>query len=183
MRTFTLAFIALLMSTFAVKAQTVADFDTLPLPGTDTFYLNYSAFGTDVGFDDGLAHFPCVYDTAWGFTLWSSGFAYSNKTDDTTKGYTNPYSAITAEGYNSSAQYVVANVSGEPAVVQLKGAAAGQSVNGCYVTNGTYAYWSMKEGDGFAKKFGGVSGNDSDWFKITVKGYSGGALKNDSVDF
>jgi hypothetical protein len=38
----------------------------------------------------------------------------------------------------------------------------------------------MKNGDSFAKKFGGASGNDPDWFKITAKGYLNGAMKADS---
>lgn len=184
MRTFTLAFMALLMSTFTTNAQVtvVATFDTLTLPGTDTAYVNYSAFGTDVGFDDGLVHFPCVYDTAFGFTLWSAGFAFSNKTDDTTRGYLNPYSAITASGQNNTAQYAVANTSMSPAVVHFK-APGDQVANGFYITNSTYAYWAIKEGYFGAKAFGGVSGNDTDWFKVTVKAYDNGSLKNDSVDF
>jgi hypothetical protein len=35
----------------------------------------------------------------------------------------------------------------------------------------------MRDGDGFGKKFGGTTGMDPDWFKLTIKGYSGGALK------
>ena len=41
----------------------------------------------------------------------------------------------------------------------------------------------MRDGDGFAKKFGGVTGDDSDWFFITIKGYTGGNLTTDSVNF
>ena len=71
MRKFTLlisaAFIAITSG-----AQTVADFESLTLPGTDTAYVNYSAPGTDVGFNNGLAHFPCVYDTGFGSGYWYS---------------------------------------------------------------------------------------------------------------
>ena len=41
----------------------------------------------------------------------------------------------------------------------------------------------MKDGDAFAKKFGGVSGTDPDWFRLTVLGWYNGALKQQSVDF
>jgi hypothetical protein len=41
----------------------------------------------------------------------------------------------------------------------------------------------MKNGDAFAKKFGGATGNDPDFLKLTVKGYSGGTLKPDSIEF
>jgi hypothetical protein len=37
---------------------------------------------------------------------------------------------------------------------------------GVYVTNTTYAYNSMRDGDMFAKKFGGPTGNDPDWYKL-----------------
>jgi len=39
-----------------------------------------------------------------------------------------------------------------------------------YVTNTTYAYLSMRNGDQFAKKFGGTDGNDPDWLKLTITG-------------
>jgi hypothetical protein len=173
MRTFTLLFSALVLSTTALKAQVVSTFDDLALPHADTFYVNYSASGTDVGFNDGLAHFPCVYDTSFG-GFWSSGFAYSNMTDSVTSGYTNQYSAKAGIGFDSSAEYVVAY--GTQNMVKLRGAAIGHPVRGFYVTNNTYAYNSMRDGDAFARKF-----HNGDWFKLTVKGYRGGALQPDSV--
>jgi hypothetical protein len=39
-----------------------------------------------------------------------------------------------------------------------------------FVTNTTYAALSMLEGDGWAKQFGGDTGNDADWFKLTAYG-------------
>jgi hypothetical protein len=41
----------------------------------------------------------------------------------------------------------------------------------------------MRDGDQFAKKFGGVSGDDADWFKLTVTGWLNGQAKNDTVNF
>jgi hypothetical protein len=66
--------------------------------------------------------------------------------------------------------------------VHLTGAAAGEKVLGFYVTNSTYAYLSMKNGDQFAKKFGGPTGTDPDWFRLTVKAWYNGALSIDFVD-
>jgi hypothetical protein len=40
----------------------------------------------------------------------------------------------------------------------------------------------MKNGDSYAKKFGGTTGNDSDWFMLTISGYKNGAL-TDTVNF
>lgn len=181
-RIFTIA-TALLLGTTATKAQTVATFDTLTLSGTDTFYVNYSNPGNDVGFNDGLAHFPTNYDTA-GYKGLRRGFVYSNMTDSVTSGYTNPNSAKAAKGYNASSQYVVAY--GSSNKVFLTGAAIGQPVKGFYATNSTYAFNSMKDGDSFARKFGDsgtVKGSHPDWFLLTIYGYSGGAKKADSVNF
>jgi hypothetical protein len=177
MRTFTILFSALVpiamgMGTTAM-AQPVATFESLTLSGTDTFYVNYSASGTDVGFNDGLAHFPCVYDASWG-GFWSYGFAYSNMTDSVTSGFANQYSAKTAIGYGGSAQYAVAY--GQTNNVVLLGGAVGQPVPGMYVTNTTYAYNSMRDGDMFSRKF-----HNGDWFKLTAQGYSGGVLQPATV--
>jgi hypothetical protein len=60
---------------------------------------------------------------------------------------------------------------------------AGKQLDGFYVTNSTFAALSMKNGDAFAKKFGGISGADPDFFVLTVKGYNNGSLKSDSVNF
>ena len=177
--------IALLLSfvvlcTLSIHAQTVATFESLTLPGTDTFYINTTASMTDQGFNNGLAHFPYYYDTSFG-GYWDHGFAYSNKTDSVTSGFTNMYSAKTAIGYNGSSKYVVAY--GGNNKLKLTGTAMGKPVSGFYITNSTYAYNSMRDGDGFAKKFGGTTGNDSDWFKLTIKGYRTGTLTTDSVNF
>jgi hypothetical protein len=185
MRKFTLLLSAIVLGTIA-HAQTIATFEGLTLPKSDTFYVNYSSPLADVGFNDGLAHFPCVYDTAWG-GVWSGGFSYSNMTDSVTSGFGNDYSAKTAKGYNNSAQYAVAwcnDASYQPNItLKLIGAAIGKSVNGFYVTNSTFAYNNMRDGGAPGKKFGGGLGNDADWFLLTVKGYRTGALTADSVNF
>lgn len=189
MRKFTLLVTAAVLAAFASKAQTVSSFESLTL-GTDTAYVNYTNSGNDVGFNNGLAHFPCVYDTSFG-GYWSYGFAYSNKTDSVTSGLANQYSAKTAGGYNGSAQYAVAYAFGEHTYVKLTGAAAGRPVVGFYVTNNTYAYNSMRDGDAFGKKFGDTTGTGlttgqgtaPDWFKLKVHGYNAGVMVPDSVQF
>jgi hypothetical protein len=54
---------------------------------------------------------------------------------------------------------------------------------GFYVTNSTWAALSMEFGDDYAKKFGGESGDDPDWFKLSVWGYHNGTASNDTVEF
>ncbi|MFN5884360.1 MAG: DUF4465 domain-containing protein, partial [Bacteroidota bacterium] len=41
----------------------------------------------------------------------------------------------------------------------------------------------MKNGDAFAKKFGGQTGNDPDYFALVFKAWKNGTLKNDSIVF
>ena len=174
MRKFTILFSALFMGISALRAQTVATFEALTLAHADTFYTNYTASGTDVGFNNGLAHFPCVYDTSWG-GLWSSGWAYSNMTDSVTGDYTNQYAAKAGIGHAGSEKYVVANAFGG-IQVKLTGAAMGHPVKGCRITNSTYAFASMRDGDFFARKF-----HNGDWFMVVAKGYYHGVKKADSV--
>jgi hypothetical protein len=96
-------------------------------------------------------------DYSWG------GFMYTNKSDVTTSGYTNN-SAITGKAFTGKV-YLTANTSQEnPAVISFKDGGT-YIVKGLYVTNSTYAYLSMKNGDDFAKKFG-----NGDWFKLEIHG-------------
>ena len=162
---------------FSVTAQTVSDFENLALAPDS--YWDGATQPLGAHFASGNAEFYCFYDTAFG-GFWGGGFAYSSMTDNTTAGFGNQYSASTGSGFYGSANYVV----GKPgAVVRLTGSASGKAVSGFYVTNSTYAYLSMKDGDSFSKKFGGASGNDPDWFLLTVLSWRNGALTNDSVNF
>jgi hypothetical protein len=158
-----------------LPAQSTASFEGFNMEA-DTF-LNGSD-GTEA-FMSGNAVFPVDYN--FDFSSWT-GWAISNQTDVTTPGFSNQYSAITGEGYLGSDKYAVAYVLGKN-VIELKEEARGEIVNGFYVTNGTYPYLSMLDGDMFAKKFGGSTGDDPDFFKLTVKKYLNGELGQDSVDF
>jgi len=174
MKKFNLLMCATLMASF-LFAQTVSTFENLTL-ATDTFWDGSDLTGS---FTSGNAQFLNDYSTS--FMSWS-GFVYSNKKDTATAGYGNQYSAVTGGGYSNSANYVVADDYGN-AKVKLTGSAVGKPVIGFYVTNTTYTYLSMKNGDQFAKKFGGASGADEDWFMLRAIGWLNGALKQQSVDF
>lgn len=166
--------IALLCITINLQAQTVSTFETL-LTTTDTF--DNGKVGAKTSFTSGNAVFPVYYNA--GFDFWESGIAISNKRDSLKSGSVNLYSARTGAGYNSATYAVVQNFT----TVKLTGIAKGRTVKGFYVTNSAYAYYSMLLGDAFAKKFGGNSGNDSDYFLLTIKGYLNGLPKTDSVNF
>ncbi len=138
-----------------------ASFDNVV--GQKNTYYN----GSDLsgGFYSGNFYLKNEYNESWG--SWS-GFAASSITDNQTAGWGNQYSAITGKGVAGSAGYAVVYPGSEKSAIVLKKAA----VSGFYVSNSTYAYLSMKNGDDYSKKFGGASGTDPDWFKLTVKGYT-----------
>ena len=119
--------------------------------------------------------------TDWGGGIVSwSGFAYSSMTDDTTAGFSNQFSAFAGGGVRSSSIYGVAYVSFSsiPEIVFLDSISGVEPIS-IYITNNTYVALSMRDGDAFAKKFGGETGNDADWFILTVKGIG---LNNEVTD-
>ncbi|MCI4668685.1 MAG: DUF4465 domain-containing protein [Bacteroidia bacterium] len=166
-----------------VQAQNLANFEDISLP-QDSF-LNGSQSNVN-GYRSGNFFFPVTYD-APNFS-WS-GWSISNKTDTLTAGFTNQYSSITGGGFGGSSNYAISyglnltDFSQQANILKFEGDALGQPVRGFQITNSTYAYLSMKNGDQFAKRFGGVDGNDPDFFLLTIKGYFNGMLTADSVDF
>ncbi|WP_406697341.1 Ig-like domain-containing protein [Singulisphaera sp. Ch08] len=104
--------------------------------------------------------------------IWS-GWAISNSTDTTTSGYTNQYSAITGSGADGSQTYGVAFTFGGAAdpfhpagsFVNLPDGATPVSIE---VTNTTYAYLSMLNGDFSVSAFAA-----GDFFRLTIEGYTG----------
>ncbi len=169
----------LLLATFPLLTRAQSTFEDLSLPSADTFYVNYTMPGKDVGIDYQGTHYPCVYDTVYG-GIWESGFALSNKTDSVAVSYINQYSAKPGAGSGGSSKYLVAH--GESNFIKRK--QDGFSLFSFDVANSTFAYSSMKNGDQFSKKFGGATGNDPDWYKVTVRGYQsrGATAMLDSVD-
>jgi hypothetical protein len=130
------------------------------------------------GFQSGLAYFKNTYDTSFGFGFWAGGFGWSTLTDSVTSGFTNQMSAKAASGYNSPGY----GIGQQHAVVVLNNGTAAQPLSVRF-SNSTYAYNSMRDGDTFAKKFGGLTGNDPDFFKVVVFPYAGGNMLNDSAEF
>ncbi len=80
----------------------ISTFDDLSLDPKNAYWNGSDLAG---GFTSGHAFFYNSYNQSWG--SWS-GFAYSNMKNDTTAGYTNQYSAITASGVNGSNNYGIA---------------------------------------------------------------------------
>ncbi len=159
-----------------------ATFENLTLPFGQAYWNRGSKVFTEE-YISGKATFTSSFAVSPSYNYWSSGFAISNRTDSITQGFTNLYSSANGKGAENTSNYAVSNgnsgfrMLGVPIDANLKKL-------GLYFNNATYPYFSMKNGDGFAKKFGGTTGNDSDYFRIVIKGYRGKMeFKNDSVVF
>jgi hypothetical protein len=152
----------------------IANFDDLGL-ATESYWNGSDESGD---FASGNAYFNNNYDSTYG--SWD-GFSYSNITDTTSSGWTAQYNAITGEGQNGSANYGIGYVGWtEPPTITLDTAGV---IDGLYVTNNNYAYYSVLNGDAFAKKFGGASGDDEDWFLLTITGKDVAGIAIGTVDF
>lgn len=102
------------------------------------------------------------------YSFWG-GFTASNHTDMSQSGLNAQYTAATGAGYDGSTQYGVAYCMGVQTDVYAADGIA-HAVTGCYVTNNLWAYQNMHDGDATATAFGGPTGNDPDWFKLTATG-------------
>lgn len=105
------------------------------------------------------------------FDSWTS-WSWSAVADNQTAGFGNQFAAYSGGGSDGlggiqvGGTYAVA--SGQGAYFNLP---TGTNLNSVDLTNTTYAGLSMRDGDDFAKKFGGVSGNDADFFRVTLTGF------------
>jgi hypothetical protein len=144
-----------------VKATQIANFEDLVL-GAESYWNGSDGSG---GFYSGNAWFNNNYNTQYG--SWG-GLSYSNITDTTTTGIDGQYNAIAGSGQGGSVNYAVGYVGWlEPPTMTLDEASI---VDGLYVTNNNYTYYSMLYGDAYAKQFGGAGGDDEDWFLLTITG-------------
>lgn len=133
------------------------------------------------GFTSNNVFFENQYNHQWDY--WSGGFIYSSSTDNTTAGYTNDFSSITGSGSMSSTYSV--NYGGNIDFGTLK------TVSSIDITNNTYAYFSMRDGDSFGKKFGSPNAangqpdgtNGEDWFKVTITGMDANSQVTGTIDF
>jgi Domain of unknown function (DUF4465)/Secretion system C-terminal sorting domain len=169
--------LVLLFASNIIFAQTTADFENFNLP--------VGSYDNDAGdssfFGSGNILLPNEYVDDPSFPYWN-GWSISSMTDVITPGFNNQYSCIAGEGAEDSDTYALGYVFGSLAM-HLTGDAQGGVVQGIYLNNSTYAYLSMLEGDLFAKKFGGESGNDPDFFKLTIRKKLNGVIGADSVEF
>jgi len=169
--------LTLIFSAYFLQAQTTSTFEDFNLP-VDSFLNGSDGSG---GYTNGNVFLPNEFTDAGSYSFWS-GWSISTTTDVTTPGFSNEFSAITGGGFDGSTHYVTSYISGN-SIINLEGPAKGGSVVGLYITNATYSFLSMQDGDSFAKKFGGIDGNDPDFLLLTIKASLDGQVSTDSVNF
>ncbi len=159
----------------SLRADIVIDFTDLSLPVNSFF--NGGPTTNANGWSSGLMRFGNAFDDTFG--SWN-GFAYSNVNAPNTSGFGNQYAAVTGTGVGGNGIYALAynGFDGDQSFFNLP---TGFSISSVQVTNTAYAYFSMLNGDQFAKKFG-----SGDFFRLNFTGYdqlNGTGATTGSVQF
>jgi hypothetical protein len=165
-----LYFLAIILATGAIQAQ--ADFEQISL----SQYFD----GSDLsGTDDGSGIYSSIYtennisfNTTWNnslgsYSYWSNGWAFSNLIDSlliTQQQTYHRYSKLN----NTETNFAIGQSGSE---IIVNGVATFSSIQ---ISNTSYAAYSMKNGDSFAKKF-----TSEDWFELTIEGFNGTSSKGE----
>ncbi len=161
----------------SATVQAEVTFEDLDLPDAESHWNGSDGSGgfTSEDANPNDTRFYTNYNAAWG--SWD-GFAYANKTDTDASGVAGQYNAIPGHGASGSTLYAIGYRGfGNPPKLEFVTGGA-RKVAGAYVVNNNYAYYSMRDGDQFAKQFG-----VTDWFRWTVTGKDGGGNVTGTVDF
>ncbi len=177
MKTTTTLLCAALLVALTTRAAAATITLETPALGLATHDEDWTPAG---GFASGGAFFNNSYESTFG--SWA-GFAHSRETDVTTPGFGNQFSALAGSGAEGSLQYAVGFVDSFTPFLPTIVLPSGEAVLSLAITNTTYAGLSMRDGDFFAKKFGGPSGNDPDFFLLTITGRDGSLVPTGQVDF
>lgn len=169
-----------LFTAFFTKSNAQYDFDFEDIPVDSASYINGSN-----GFKEykKVSNWATIkmntqYDTQ--FKYWSGGWAYSRVYDSTTKA-SNFSQLYSSKGYTGAIGSKIFAVGTQGSGMKFENT-QGLRYFGLHIANSTYAYNSMRLGDAFAKKFGGKTGNDPDFFLLTIKTYLKG-IKYDSFNY
>jgi len=161
-------------------SMAVVTFESVPLGGANGIDGVWNGESGAGKLETEGAAFTNSY-TVYGNSYYWSGFAASNRVAANPNGdWTDEHQYLSAPGggANGSATYGIfygwGSVSFDSAIDM-----AGK---GSSITNNSYAVDSMLNGDDFAKNFGGASGDDADWFKLTITGSLGGTTGT-SIEF
>lgn len=156
---------------------------------TPTFSLTPNSFYSNTAVNDwhyGVTKFRYAWNSSFG-GYWESGTAYTNIKDTTNGSYTNIYGCAAYSAYNGN-NYATSQ---DGAIVTFSNTTT--VVSGFFITNTTFAYKTIKNGNAFSRKFGDTTGTNCaglypqggypDYFKLIVYGFKGGIQKTDSVQF
>jgi len=180
-RTLSWGLVLIGLASGAAPAAGAADFDDLAL-AAESYWNGAPALGSHP-FASGGASFSnfYTYDEFYGMSYWA-GWAYSSMTDKTTPDWTNQYSAV-AGGAHGGQNYAVAYMDTWYGVATEVTLPAPRALDAAWFTNTTYAYFAMRDGTAFNKKFGGDTGADPDWLLLTITGKDAGGAVTGAVEF
>jgi hypothetical protein len=146
----------------SLEIQTI-DLEALAVPSVG-FWNGSDASGSFLASN---MKFDNQYNAVW--KSWS-GCSYSQKNDVVTPGYENEFSVIDPTNLKNKFALFYPPFTGDSFVQFINNQDyIIQSIDLC---NSTYAWFTIKNGNGFCKKFGGIKGTDPDWFKVTIIGYN-----------
>lgn len=113
--------------------------------------------------------------TMWyGTTSYWNGYTFSNDASSEFTGLDDQYRSAAGGGHLST-DFCVAFP--QSYSIDVTNDTEGSLIPGMYVTNSAYTYFSMANGDAYAKKFG-----QGDWYLLTVKGIKADDTE-ESIDF
>jgi hypothetical protein len=122
---------------------------------------------------------PVLWDTSFG-GYWAAGWAVSRKLDGSGGASDFAKHLYCAKPSYGSEKNMAGKYDGKAYAIGMNGsffvseAGPSSGILGFKIANTTFAYNSMKSGDAFAKKFGGVSGNDADSFVLKISAFHKG---------
>ncbi len=166
----------------AFSQSLMLDFEDFNLP-PDSFWNGSDMSG---GFSNEHAFFHNNFvDWGGGITSWD-GFAYANKFNDTTQAFGNMYS--TYAGNDSNGIHALSYMNSDwvnyeiiPTFISFTCPARPISIQ---ISNSTFTALTILNGDFVSKKFGGTTGDDPDWFKLSIFGFhSGNGVPTDTIEF
>jgi len=150
------------------------DFGDLSL-GSNSFWNGSNGAGS---FTSGIANFRNYYYSDYSY--WE-GFSYSNRNDAVTSGYANQYSVFNKENNGNTFALFYPPYAGVASVSFSNGQSV--VVESIKVCNDSYPALSMTNGDAMAKKFGGSTGNDPDFYKLIIAGLDKNGQMTKTVEF
>jgi hypothetical protein len=153
-----------LVAACRVQAAIVIHFDELS-PPPNGYFDGYGATATSGSWSSRGA----VFQTE----TYGPGWSYSRINDSSTPGFTNQWAAITGVDASGNGNYAIATapVYPPPLLQAYVNLPLGYRPSSVQLTNTTYAGLAMLQGDAFAKKFGGVDGNEPDFLKVIFTGF------------